>query len=304
MGQDENDKTQVAINRALNGEGETKQITVGRSDTLVNVRASVEDPRMAAVGDTVFSDDNGNGVRDAGEAGVAGVDVTVISAGDDGLFGTADDVIEGTDTTDADGDYLVENLAAGDYQVRFDAAATGLDFTAPSADAADAENDDSDADANGATGTFTLDIGETERNIDAGLVDPEDASISGRLFEDTDGDNLDNNNGDEPGVPNVEVRLLDGNGNPVIGADGLPVTQITDADGNYTFGDLPKGEYIVEFPLVVDGKTLVNQGVGVDTSDPATDTGRTPVIDLGLRATVTDGAAGIADPSDATISGT
>jgi len=67
---------------------------------------------LGGLSGVVFADDNGNGERDAGEAGLAGVSVT--------LDGTP-----GTTTTGADGAYAFEGLVAGTYQVSAPAIAGG-----------------------------------------------------------------------------------------------------------------------------------------------------------------------------------
>ncbi len=72
-----------------------------------------------AIGDLVWLDLNQDGIRDAGEPGIAGVTVTVTWAGPDGLLGTSDDVTTSL-VTAADGTYLAEGLPAGSYLVAID----------------------------------------------------------------------------------------------------------------------------------------------------------------------------------------
>lgn len=63
---------------------------------------------MAKVGDTVFTDDNRNGIQDVGEIGLAGVSVTLkTSAG----------VTVAETVTDADGHYSFESLEPGNYVI-------------------------------------------------------------------------------------------------------------------------------------------------------------------------------------------
>ena len=66
---------------------------------------------VGSIGDEIFFDKNSNGMRDAGE-GLAGVTV--------GLDITGDGVADIFDVTDAQGLYLFDNLAAGDYKVIVD----------------------------------------------------------------------------------------------------------------------------------------------------------------------------------------
>jgi len=63
----------------------------------------------ASIGDRVWYDANGNGVQDVGEPGLAGVTVTLLWAGPNGVLGDGDDVTF-TTTTDATGSYLFPGL--------------------------------------------------------------------------------------------------------------------------------------------------------------------------------------------------
>jgi len=67
-----------------------------------------------SVGSAVFVDNNDNGIQDADDEGIEGVTVEVFSVGPDGIPENGDDVLVGTDVTDADGDYFVDGLAPGD----------------------------------------------------------------------------------------------------------------------------------------------------------------------------------------------
>jgi uncharacterized delta-60 repeat protein len=67
----------------------------------------------ASIAGAVFNDANGNGVRDAGEAGLGGRTVW-IDLDNDKIV----DSNETTTTTDASGNYKLSNLAAGTYKVR------------------------------------------------------------------------------------------------------------------------------------------------------------------------------------------
>ncbi len=73
-----------------------------------------------SIGDTVFCDDNDDGVQDEGEAGIAGVTVRLTCSGADGIIGSEDDVERST-TTDEDGKYLFDGLEADLCDVDVDA---------------------------------------------------------------------------------------------------------------------------------------------------------------------------------------
>ncbi len=104
--------------------------------------------------------------------------------------------------------------------------------------------------------------------------------IGDRVWADLDGNGLQDLG--EPGVENVAVNLLDGNGNPVLDGSSNPVSTTTDDYGFYNFNRLSAGSYIVEFVLP-SGAVFSSQNAGNDgtiDSDANTSTGRTPVITL------------------------
>jgi len=81
-----------------------------------------------SLGSTVFEDPNNNGLHDAGEAGIANVNVQLFTSagvevpvGPDGILGTADDAPGGM-VTDGSGNYHFQNLVSGDYEVRIPAS--------------------------------------------------------------------------------------------------------------------------------------------------------------------------------------
>lgn len=86
----------------------------------------------------------------------------------------------------------------------------------------------------------------------------------------------------------VTVALLDAEGQPVRGADGAPLTTVTDGNGRYLFDELPAGDYRVSFTLTPEQATVytftaaaAGKDEGADSNaDPAT--GLTPVFTLGV----------------------
>jgi len=112
------------------------------------------------LGDWVWRDDNGNGIQDAGEPGVAGVSVKL-------LLGSTGKVAA-TTTTDDTGHYLFSDLQPGAYRIQF-TLLPGYTFSPQ-----DQGNDDNrDSDANPSTGrtvTTNLTGAESKLRWDAGFA--------------------------------------------------------------------------------------------------------------------------------------
>jgi hypothetical protein len=125
----------------------------------------VVDPKTASVGDLVWLDANGNGVKDSNERGIKNVTVRLISAGENGIIG-GDDIQIGSTRTNSAGRYTFSRLAAGPYYLQFTVPAR---HTATTQDAA-SDDSDSDIDASGRTAVFQLDIAQSDLSRDAGFV--------------------------------------------------------------------------------------------------------------------------------------
>lgn len=111
---------------------------------------------VAAIGDYVWEDLDGDGIQDGDEPGFPGVTVRLY----DGLGG-----LLAVTNTDASGYYLFAGLDRGDYAVEF-VAPTGYAFTLQ--DRGTDDEKDSDADpATGRTVTTTPEWGDTDLSWDA-----------------------------------------------------------------------------------------------------------------------------------------
>lgn len=119
----------------------TTSYALARRRAEDNVAASVD--RRAApsfgfratrsIGDTVWNDLDGDGLRDAGEPGIAGTVVSLYRDLDgDGVIDAGEPLV-GSVTTDASGQYLFSGLTNGDYIVSVPTPA-GYGFTGPGAD--------------------------------------------------------------------------------------------------------------------------------------------------------------------------
>ena len=121
---------------------------------------STPTPMPASLGDFVWWDQDNDGVQDAGEPGLEGVEVTLKNANGDTVA---------TTTTDSNGYYHFGGLQPGDYTVVF--TLPGSDWTFSPADQGD---DATDSDANETTGeaATTLSAGEDDDTLDAGMYIP------------------------------------------------------------------------------------------------------------------------------------
>ncbi len=182
----------------------------------------------AVIGDLVWSDADGDGVRDPGEPGLAGVAVRLYTdINGDGLINVGETFVE--TTTAADGSYLFNVAASGteDYIAHIDTAQSALSAYGPT------------------TGTSisfgNVADGGTYLTADFGFA--QDASgttytIVDRIWLDdgAGGGTADDGgqNGGESGIGGVTVALLDASGNVI-------ATTTSDASGDFRFSGVPGG---------------------------------------------------------------
>ncbi len=185
-----------------------------------------------SIGDTIWFDRNGNGTKDVGEAGLAGVPVTVTWFGPDGVAGGTDDIAYST-ATDAAGNYLVSRLPAGNFGVVVDAtaltAAGYVNVTDPNG-------------GNDSRSLVTLVAAQNNLAQDFGYRGA--GTIGDRIWLDSDGDG--SQDVGEQGLMGVTVQLVSFGPDGVAGgSDDSTFTTVAGADGSYLFNFLPRGEYRV-----------------------------------------------------------
>lgn len=187
----------------------------------------------SSLGDTIWLDLNADGIRDAGEPGIPGVEVVVTWYGADGLPGGGDDVVYPVVTTDVDGTYLVDGLPEGNYGVTVvGGVPAGL-----------ANTFDEDGDLDEQADVFGLLAGEAYDTADFGYAGS--GSIGDTVWLDQDGDGV--QDPDEPGIPEVQVTLTWAGADGILGtADDVVLTTTTDGSGAYNFGNLPAGDFTVD----------------------------------------------------------
>ncbi len=237
--------------------------------------------QLTSLGDFVWFDENHNGQQDPSESGVAGVIVALYGAGQDGVKGGGDDYLFDLQTTLSDGIYLFQNIPAGIYYVLLDPTTLPANYH-PTAQNQGNDATDSDADAMGMTAEIALESGVVKLDVDFGL-EPEPASLGNFVWQDYNGDNLQNPG--EPGVAGITVHLFDTGMDGVIGNDDNQIaTDITDSNGAYGFNDLDPGSYHIVFDLtdLPAGFYPVSANVGAndDTDSDANAMGATGIYQL------------------------
>ncbi len=215
------------------------------------------------LGDTVWYDTNQDGIQDAGEPGVPGVQVELHTGS--GCANPTGIIV----STDGNGNYLIPDVVAGDYSLQFAGLPPGYVFS-PANQGGD---DTLDSDANATTGCIdSIALTQDDLDQDVGVFAP--GTITGLVWcESPTNPNTayDPGDGDAP-QQNVTVTLYeDSNCNNAL--DGTEATTaiggITGVAGNYTFtplvtgppGTNPPGCYVVE----------------VDTTDPDLGLCNTPI---------------------------
>ena len=231
----------------------------------------------ASVGDFVWNDANGNGVQDAGEAGVGGVTVWLTGGGTTSVT-----------TTAPSGAYNFAGVAAGTYQVSFALPAGAAGFS-PAGRGGNAALDSDPDPATGVTAPFTVSGGVPRADIDAGVVYA-DGVVEDRVWNDANGNGLQDPG--EAGAAGVAVALL---------KDGAVVsTTVTDGAGSYLFAGLdPRPTYTVQVTPPA-GKEFTTPYQGPDRAadsdiDPAS--GRLGAVTVRAGQTDTTIDAGLVDPA-------
>ncbi|MFY9241435.1 MAG: SdrD B-like domain-containing protein, partial [Polaribacter sp.] len=204
----------------------------GDADVDLTIDFGFNTAIIGSIGDTVWYDANADGIQSgATELGLEGATVTL----DPGTpLDTNDDV---TDTTDANGNYLFDNLPAGDYTITVDVSTVTGGLPAGLTPANLAQTFDADGTGTANTSDYTLAAGEDNVDQDFGYQGL--GSLGDRVWYD---ETLTGDQGlTEPGLEGATVTLDPGT--PGDASDD--VTTTTDANGNYLFDNLPAGDYTV-----------------------------------------------------------
>jgi hypothetical protein len=197
----------------------------------------------------VYLDTNSNGLNDAGESGIGGVNVTVTGSDDTGV------VLTLPVTTGADGAYCAANLRPGTYAI-IEAQPSGY------LDGLDRQGTPgTGVVANDAFTGIALNPGVDGRDNNFGERLAATGSISGYAYMDVNKNRI--REAGEPGVSGVVIRL------------GSDLTVVTAVDGSYRFTALEANpSYAVSAPSSTAGLTRSTVGsITVNLAPGETSTG-------------------------------
>lgn len=249
------------------GIGFTDLINLVAGDSLTNVYAGV--CKRSCLGDRVWLDADYNGVQDAGEAGVEGIEVTLSDE-----TGTPID----QKLTDATGKYSFDNLPVGTYNIHFTIPQTYIATRLQNG----AQDQDSDATGNGTVAAIILPLGIDNKDIDAGLTPA--IEVGDFVWEDMNYNGIQDVG--EPGLPSIAVKALDAQG-------GLLKETLTGLDGKYNLGQLPSIDMELTFELPVPYKATQPLAPDPATNSDINDSGSTSLLSLAGQSNNKDIDAGV-----------
>ena len=206
-----------------------KSATLGDLENLCTV---------AYIGDRVWNDANGNGIQEAGEAGIGGVLLRLLDSA-----GTP--VAQAT--TDAAGSYLFAITPGRTYSVEVAAsnfAAGGQLFNLVIAPQNRGGDDSSDSDADQVTRRVAVPAQYRDAyttTFDIGVMSTVQANgkVGNFVWNDLNANGV--QEGNEPGIGAINIYLISAETGSVTAATK------TDNTGNYQFSDIIPGTYIIEF---------------------------------------------------------
>lgn len=224
---------------------------------------STRTPTPINVGNFVWDDIDADGRQDAGEPGLAGVQVQLWNAAKTQLYGSA--------VTNASGIYTLIAPTPGDYRVRVVLPAAG-DSISPKDSTGDDQNDN-DVNPSGVnlgftdTYTFasnlisitTIDIGIVKFRLPTPTRTPTPINLGNFVWHDLNGNGI--QEGGEPGISGVTLQLWNSTKTQLI------VSTISNASGSYSLIAPVPGDYRIRVLLPGGaGFAPANQG-GNDLQD-------------------------------------
>jgi hypothetical protein len=198
-------------------------VALGNVDLANNDFGELKPASPGSLSGFVYVDQNNNGVKDAGEPGVAGLAVMLTGTDNQGL------AVRLTQTTGADGLYTFANLAAGTYSLTESGAGGFLDGK----DTVGSQG--GTADHNTITNIV---LGSWVNGVNNNFGELQPASLSGFVFFDI------NDNGareNEPGVSGTTITLTGTDDRGAL----VALTTAAAVDGSFAFNNLRPGIYTI-----------------------------------------------------------
>ncbi len=209
------DTAGILLGHASSTGGKTQTATVSTANTrdLARDFGYIPPALSSAIDGVVFDDANNNGVRDAGEVGIAGVKLGLYN-----LFGT----LINTYSTPVGGTFHFAGIAGGLYQIGVITPPAGYGGTSVALPLS----------VNVADGT-------TSTGNDIGYLPF--GSLAGRVFDDANGNGA-RDAGETAGFAGVVIERYDA-------AMTLLDSYTTDVNGDFVFSKIPAGDYYVQVRL-------------------------------------------------------
>lgn len=209
----------------------------------------------ATIGNFVWNDDDGNGLQDPGELGIAGVTVQ--------LWDAAKLTLLDTDVTDGSGSYTVSAQSPGGFRIR---VIPPPGYVHTLTDAGVDDLDDSDVDSTTSSAGFSAPFWlaastSSTTTRDAGLVDASVTSTVGNYaWFDADFDGVQDVG--EASVAGARVEVWDAPRTRLVDA------AVTDANGAYSLTVPRPGQYRIHVPLVrADGLQFTQKNAATTSTD-------------------------------------
>jgi hypothetical protein len=218
-------------------------------------------PPTGKIGDFVWKDTNQNGIQETGEPGIGGVTVYLKNLGTGGISQT---------TTASNGSYLFTGLKMGSYEVQVDTSSPALVGFMPTFANEPGSTLANDSNVNPSPVSLETDH-SVDLTIDFGYFPVPGGTIGDYVWRDLNGDGIQGDSVNEPGIAGVTVELLNS-------SSALIKTTTTDADGYYLFTGLSKGTYYVRVAgsLILEGFTYTLTTANAPGSTIANDSNPTP----------------------------
>ena len=241
-----NDEKDSDVNQ---GTAITESVTLRAEENNLTIDMGIYNDKLATLGDTVWYDDNKDGIQDATEIGVEGVKVT--------LYDSANTVVA-TTVTDEQGNYIFRDLVPAEYSVGFTDLPAGYTISPKNATGSTTLNDSDVEPTTGKTDATTLSVGENDLSWDMGIYNDKLATLGDTVWYDDNKDGI--QDATEIGVEGVKVILYDNGGNEV-------KNTVTDEQGTYLFRDLVPAEYSVGFTGLPSSYKISPQNRGLDDEE-------------------------------------